>query len=126
MSFELLWEPKGVVIRFYGTVGMFDPEQATAAYTRDIRFDELKFVIADYSGISGCEALPKDIEAVGAMDIGAMRTNPLMRKAVVTTSPEVIAMAEHHQEALGVQMPTRIFPTMAEARAWLHSSAKNY
>ena len=95
------------------------PQDATAAYEGDSRFDALRFVIADYTAITGCNAKPSDIEMVGAMGFGARRSNHRIRKAVVTTSPDVMAMAEHCRIALGSPVPTQTFATMAEARAWL-------
>ena len=119
MSFELRWEPRGVVIQFAGIVTPRDPQDATTAYEGDIRFGDLRFVIADYSAIAGCAATPSDMEMVGAMNYGASKSNPRIRKAVVTTSPEVIALAEHYRKALGSPILTRVFATMADARAWL-------
>jgi hypothetical protein len=119
MSFELFWEPKGLVIKFSGVVDVLDPLAATAAFAGDSRFDDLRYVIADYSAISGCNAGPGDMEMVGAMDIGGLQTNPRIQKAVVTTSPEVTAMARHYREVLLEPVPTMVFSTMQEARAWL-------
>ena len=119
MSFELFWEPRGVVLRFAGVVLPSDPREATVAYEGDVRFGDLRFVIADYSAIAGCAARPSDMEMVGATNFGASKSNPRIRKAVVTTSPEVIAMAEHYRKVLRSPVPTQVFATMADARAWL-------
>jgi hypothetical protein len=122
MSFELFWEPKGVVIRFSGEVVRSDAQKATAVYEGDSRFDELEFVIADYCAIFACAAGPSDLELVGAMDSGAMRPNPRIRKAIVTTLPEMIAMAEPYRRVLQSPVPTETFSTRADARAWLRRS----
>jgi hypothetical protein len=122
MSFALFWEPEGVVIRFSGVVERTDPKLATVTYEGDPRFDDLAFVIADYSAIAGCIAAPGDMEIVAAMELGAAHTNPTIRKAVVATWPEVIALARHHQRVLQPSVPTEIFATMEEARAWLRRS----
>ncbi len=119
MSFELCWERKGAVIRFSGVVSGRDALDATTAYEADIRFDSLRFVIADYTAISACKAVPRDIEMVAAMDFGSRQTNARIRKAVVTTSAEVKAMAQHYQSNLESPMPVAVFATMQDARAWL-------
>jgi len=87
--------------------------------TGDIRFDHLKFVIADYSRITSCVANPSEIEAVWVLDYGAKRSNLDVRKAVVTTNARVIDLADFYVERLGGAFPVRIFPTQVEARRWL-------
>jgi hypothetical protein len=80
----------------------------------------LTFVIADYTAIDFCIAKPADIEMVAALDIGATLSNPRLHKAVVATAPAVIAMAEHYQRFYLSPIPTEVFSTMADARAWLN------
>jgi len=76
VSLELRWEPRVVVIRFAGVVSPRDPQDATAAYEGDIRFGDLRFVIADYSAIAGCAASPGDMEMVAATNVGAAKSKP--------------------------------------------------
>ena len=119
MAYALNWESDGVVIEFRGLVSIRDLEQATVGYEADSRFDDLHWVIADYSGIDGCDAHPAEIESVWVMDFGARRSNPRVRKVVVTTRPEVLAMASHYASHLGGAFEVKSVATRAEARAWL-------
>ncbi len=121
MSYELVWEPHGVVLNFSGQLVPNDPLNATADYEGDSRFDELLYVIADYTQITGCDARPDDIENVWAIDWAAKHSNPKIRKAVVTTSTAVIKMADHYRNNLGAAYPVEIFATRADARAWLNA-----
>lgn len=119
MPYKLVWELRGVVVEFSGDVSMRDMQKAAEQYTGDIRFDHLKFVIADYSRITSCVANPSEIEAVWVLDYGAKRSNLDVRKAVVTTNARVIDLADFYVERLGGAFPVKIFPTQVEARSWL-------
>ena len=78
MSYEIIWEPDGVIKRFFGYV-----------------------------------------DEIAAIDWGASLSNRKIRIAMVATHPEVVALAGHYARSTMNVYPTRIFPTMAEGRAWL-------
>lgn len=119
MPYRLAWEPRGVVLHFFGQISGKDPEQATIEYQCDIRFDNLLYVIADYSQIEGCHAKPADIEDVWVRDAGERLSNPEIVKAVVATSPEVIAMANEYKTVGSLVFPVKVFSTMTEAIEWV-------
>jgi hypothetical protein len=121
MPFTLLWEPKGVVIEFSGRVSIVDIKGAAEEYSGDRRFDELDFIIADYSQVSSCAARPAEIEDVWIVDYGAKRSNPKVRKAVVATNTEVIALADFYVHRLGDAFTLQVFSTLVEARIWVSS-----
>lgn len=123
MGYKLAWEPRGVVIRFFGQISINDLKKATIEYGSDARFDNLLHVIADYSQIAGCITRPADIEDIWAQDTGAKFSNPKIKKAIVTTSPEVIKLATYYKKELGSAFPVEIFTTEVDARAWLNSNA---
>lgn len=120
MTYSLAWEPLGVVIDFTGHLSIQDMLNATVAYAQDSRFDRLRYVIEDYTQISGCCATPEDIEAVWALDFGAQRSNRFIRKAMVTTSLDIVNLAHYYQHQLGPAFPLTVCSTQAGARAWLH------
>ncbi len=121
MSFEMEWEQRGVVIRFFGVVTIRDIFSASNAYQGDGRFDGITYVLADYSKITDCDAEPQEIDIVWAVDKGAAYTNPNIRKAIVATNPKVKALRERYQSALyhDSAYPTRVFTSEEAARAWL-------
>jgi len=71
MGYTLSWEPRGVVLRFSSRVTIRDILSASNTYQGDSRYDELSYVIADYSQITGCDASPTHIDDVWAVDYGA-------------------------------------------------------
>jgi hypothetical protein len=110
-----------VILRFAGWVSIRDILNATIEYEQDDRFDDLLHVIADYTQIEGCRADAIDIDDVWAVDMGAMASNKRIRKAIVTTTPEVIALVGRYCDAPDQAFPTRVFSTVADARAWLNA-----
>jgi hypothetical protein len=119
MGYTLSWEPRGVVLRFAGRVTISDILSASNAYQGNRWYDELLYVIADYSQITDCDARPTDIDDVWAVDYGAKRSNNKIKKAIVTTSPEVVALARRYAAAPDPAFPVKVFAKEADARAWL-------
>ena len=119
MGYTLLWETRGVVLRFFGRITINDLLSASNAYEGDSRFDDLIYVIADYSQIDRCDAKPAEIENVWAVDYGAKMTNNKIKKAIVTTNPDIIAMARCYVAAPFPAFTIKVFATETDARAWL-------
>ena len=119
MSYDVFWEPRGVVKRFEGVVSSADMIRSVVETEADARFDSLRFVINDFRDVSQIEFGVQEVSEVATLDLGASRTNPAIRIAVVATLPEVIAMAEHYANSPLNVYPTRIFASMEAARAWV-------
>lgn len=122
MSYKLIWEPRGVVICFEGSITIRDLLQATAAYQSDHRFDLLRYVIANYSAIDDCEIQVEDIDDVWVADVGSKYTNPNIKKAIVSTNPTVSELRDRYQHLLGTAYPTKLFTSEKDARIWLGTS----
>lgn len=119
MSYEIIWEPCGVIKRFFGHVTSHDLLQSVVEIEMDARFDELRYCINDFLGITGISSSPQDVEEISVVDKGASLTNPRIKIAVVTTSPEVISLANEYANSSLNSYPTRIFSSLDEAGSWL-------
>jgi hypothetical protein len=124
MSYKLAWEAHGVVLHFSGQITIRDILNASVEYQKDRKFDDLLYVIADYSHIKACDAKPTEMDDLWAIDVGAKLSNGNIRKAIISSSPEVIALAKHYSKAPDPVFPVRIFATEADARAWLLTPAE--
>jgi hypothetical protein len=118
MSYEVLWEPRGAVKRFWGVVSSADMLRSVVETEADPRFDTLRYVINDFLAISHLTFSAEDVSEVATMDLGASRTNPAIKIAIVATMAELIAFAHQYADSDLNVYPTRIFATMGEARAW--------
>ncbi len=119
MSFELVWEPKGVVKRYFGRV---TGEEILAAGIRsqgDERFDQNRYAINDFLDCTEFVFDQKVLDEVAAVAGAAEISNPNIKIAIVATLPAVVAAT---MEYIGLPLqtyPTRLFATRAEARAWI-------
>ena len=124
MSYEIIWQPHGVVKRFFGHVTERDMVQSVIDTESDARFDSLRFVINDFRGVTGCSAGQSEVEEIVIIDKGASLTNPDIRIAVVASLPEIVALATQYAESPMNAYSTRIFASMEEAGAWLGLPSK--
>ena len=119
MSYEVHWEPQGAVKRFWGVVSSNDVIRSVIETEADARFDSLRFVINDFVAVSQITFDAHDVDDIAAMDLGASRTNPAIRIAIVAVTADVIALAHQYANSPLNVYPTKIFATMDEARAWV-------
>ncbi len=119
MSYELAWEPLGVMLSFSGRISFDDIHNATVDYQGDSRFDHIRYVIADLSRISGCDVASTDMDYLWAIDRAAKISNPRIRQAVIAAQPEVIALVTHYKTQGTCAFPTEVFTSLDDARCWL-------
>ena len=119
MGYELHWEDRGVVKRYFGQVSSEELLAPVVATEADKRFDTLRFVINDFLEAKGVAFTQADIDLIAAHDMGAAATNPNIKVAVVAAQPEVIDLVQRYMQVAVRAYPTSIFSTMAEARAWV-------
>lgn len=122
MSYEIVWARRGVIKRYFGHVTTYDLVQSVVEIENDARFDSLRYCINDFLGITGISSSPQDVEDISALDKGASFSNPRIRIAVVTTSPEIVALATEYANSALNSYPTKIFSSLDDANAWLADS----
>lgn len=119
MPYRIDWEPFGVVKTFFDTVTHDEIFSCLTTVEADPRFDELRFVINDFTAVGHYAAhSSEDAHEVAAIDRAASLTNPRIIIAIVATHPDMVALCEGYAQSPLNPYPTRIFDTMAAARAW--------
>lgn len=126
MGFELQWEHRGVVKRYFGQVSGAELIAPVVATEADERFDNLRYVINDFLDAKSVACTQAVIDEIASLDAGAAATNPNIRIAVVAVQPEVIEIVARYLKASAGAYPTRTFATMAEARAWAASPSPGW
>ncbi len=122
MSYELIWEPRGVIKRFWGHVSNDDILGAVNGVCGDARFDGLLYVFNDFTDVESQSVDKGTIESYAAERIGALLSNPRIISPFVASSASGLAIVETvTSPSLGTEHSWRIFPTRAEARQWLGS-----
>jgi len=125
MACEYIWEPEGVHKRFSGFVTSGEFIQSVEKTQRDFRFDDAKYVIDDFSGVSGQDISEDALTLIAAINYGAYASNPNCRIAYVTND---LAFADLINDTLAscdmVSYQVAVRPTLADARAWLDSQPR--
>ena len=120
MNYELIWEPKGVVKRFFGHLPSNELVDAGVEVETDARFGSLQYVINDFLACTGISVHPVVVDHIAVLDCAASHTNPNIRISIVATLPEIIAAANQYALSNLHPYPTRIFSTLEDARAWIN------
>lgn len=120
MGYRIIWEsPQGVVKRHFGQLTGAEVLAANTKIESDPRFDSLRYVINDFLDCTGVTVSAPEIEEIAAIDHSAALINRNIRIAIVATHPEVEAASKAYANDTLTAYTTRIFGTMADARAWL-------
>ena len=118
MGYEVIWERKGVVKRFFGHITSADMIKPVIATEADPRFDDLRYVINDFMDVSSVSVSPSTVDEISAVDSAAAMSNPNIRISVAATHPAVVALARQYADSPLNAYPTCIFPDLEQARAW--------
>ena len=116
MTCEITWEERGVYKRFSGRVSYSEYRRSQEQVLADPRTDSLRYIINDASALEGFAGTAEDAEEAAAFNYGSSLSNPLIRIAFVTRDLRLIAMIK--VASVISSYPIRVFPTLAEARAW--------
>ena len=123
MTVELVWETDELLVVKYS--GEVDGEQAYSSLVElggDIRFDRLRGIIGDGSGIIKNIANDHDIERMASATKALSKSNPNIRNAVimgpVDDAQTLIAYYQFLSEE--VEWEIEVFKTEYEARAWIN------
>ena len=123
MPHEISWEPHGVYIRFYGFVPFSELLDFFQSVAADPRFDDAWYYIDDYSGVASHAVRPEDVELIAGLEYAQMLSNPRMLRATVGASDDVRTLFDHYRETHERRDHLSMFPTLAEARAWIASKS---
>ena len=119
-SYEITWEARGVVKRHYGHLTARDLLGAARTVGSSQHFDQLRYIINDFSAVTSHEIDRSAIEEFASARIGAAFNNPWVLSPFVAPGEPGRWLAEHLlNPQLANRHPTRIFDSMAAARAWL-------
>ncbi len=124
MSYTLNWEADGVWVRYGGQSSIDEIAEVAKAIQGSARFDNLRFVLHDFSECNGISYALDLVEELAAVDCVACRSNPKLRVAVVADNPAVTALVEDYMSTGLNPAPMAIFHHIDEARAWLHGEGR--
>lgn len=120
VAVEYIWEPRGVVKRFVGVVTAQDFVASVEAVAADPRFDQLRFVLNDFTAAIPPTLEAHHFEAIAVIQLGAQQTNHGIRVLMVGPEAPLMPLTETIQSAHAPgSQPRGPFRFASEARAWL-------
>lgn len=119
MSHELIWEARGFVRHFHGTLQTSDLIDSVHEAHNDWRFDTCCYSFNDFLDVDAVALPAEEIETAAAQAIGASHSNPNMVMAVVTRDPRIVDSARLFQKPPFDVYPLRVFESRQTARAWI-------
>ena len=122
MAYEIVWEPDGVLVQFTAQVSAREFLNSATQIQGDSRFDEARYVINDFSAITGHELGEEVLTELSALQYGAYASHPNCRIVFVTADT---GLAEQVKRILMAPEMTsyevEVLPTVSDARDWLDS-----
>jgi hypothetical protein len=120
MPYRTVWEPEGVLWRFWGAATGQELLQSNLDIYGDSRFDDIRYEICDFLDVTTIDLDERDLRKVAHLDLAAAKTNPRIKVAVVTNRDLIKGYTNMYAAYVG-QSPweTQFFATMAEARDWI-------
>jgi hypothetical protein len=119
MPFELSWEHRGVVRRYFGDVTADERRRSFDLICADPRFETLRYSITDYLDVGQYEITDDNTAETAALHIAPLLTNPAVVVAAVAVDARIVAAIEHFIALKLITQPYRIFATVDAARAWI-------
>jgi hypothetical protein len=121
MPYRISWEHRGVYRQYLGDVTIAERRKSFDAIASDPRFDNLRYTITDYLDVGAYEITAEATMEIAALHTGPLATNPRIAMAAVVHRPDITAAITDFINHGFTTVPYRIFPTVAEARAWIGS-----
>ena len=127
MAYEILWEPEGIHKKYTGLVSGREMIESAQKIQSDRRFDEMRYVINDFSEISGHDLSVEAFLDLAASNYGAHASNPNCRIVFVTIDQGLTKMVEDTLMSPGLSSyQVVVKPTVSEARDWLERQPRQH
>ena len=120
MPYRLTWEPRGVYREYFGDITVAERRASFDAICGDKRFDDLRYAITNYLAVGAYEITGIATAEIAAFHIAPLVTNPEIVIAAVADRSDILAAIEDFKGYGFTAAPYRVFPTLVEARQWVH------
>ena len=128
MTCETIWENKGVLKRLSDHVSAEEFVRSVEAIQADPRFDDIRYVINDFSQVSSHELDADLLQELAAIQYGAQASNPQVRAVYVGLGGDPV-LAQLLQAILISSQPSiyrvTLFDTLPQARDWLQGEMRS-
>ncbi len=118
------WEQRGLHTRYVGLTPAAELLSSAQGLTSDMRYDDLKYIIGDWSESESSDIEPEDIQELVALIKALSITNPRIINAVILPKDSEQGQALTSFYVLlteDIAWPTKWFATIEDARDWIES-----
>jgi hypothetical protein len=128
MTCETIWENKGVLKRLSGHVSADEFVRSVEAIQADPRFDDIRYVINDFSQVSSHELDADLLQELAAIQYGAQASNPQVRAVYVGLAGDPVLTRLLQSILIGSKRSiyrVALFETLPQARDWLQGEMRS-
>ena len=118
MPCKMTWKDNELLWELSGNISADEFHQINLDHQGDPRWDDLRYLIADFRNVISIDVPEEELIVIQAMDKAAAKSNPYLKIASVANSDETRKLADFY----GTDTPWKygVFETFAEARSWLN------
>jgi hypothetical protein len=127
MAYDISWEPNGVHKRLRGVVSAEEFLETVEAVQRDPRFLGMRYLINDFTEVTGHGLTGEVLAELAALKYGAHATNPRCRVLFVTQDEKLVRLVHRHLvDGRMVGYVILIARTLEEARRRLETQPATF
>ena len=120
MPYENYWDEKGLHRKFTGNICGKEILDSNLSIQGDARFDEIKYVLNDFSLINKFKLTEHDINIISTIDNVAAISKKSLKIAIVTTDTELLKWAKLYLEMMqGSPYIAGVFDSYNDAHNWV-------
>jgi hypothetical protein len=121
MAHTITWKDKGIIWAYTGTLTGPELLESNFKIFGDERFDDLRYQIADLTGVEKFDFNAKHMRKIAHLDMAASQTNPRIKVAIVTTSEIGVELTRVYEKYTSEKSSwdTGIFANLKDAETWL-------
>ena len=124
MPYKNNWEESGLYRKFSGEISGREVLGSNLSIQGDCRYDEIKYVINDFTQIEKYDVCDTDIQLLANVDNVAAISKPNLKIAMVATLESLNDWTHKYCEKMqGSSYVCRVFGTIEDAYAWVSQPA---
>ncbi|MCW8982437.1 MAG: hypothetical protein OQK13_00170 [Gammaproteobacteria bacterium] len=121
------WKESGLIRTFIGEITGTEIIESNFEIHGDLRFDEIDYVINDFSNIDSCIISEDELRILSISDEVATHANKHIKIAIIANRDEIIELAKAYCELFDQAIyDTEIFSSIDEGQAWVNALTTKY
>lgn len=120
MSHLNIWEKKGLYRKFENKINGEEVLTSNLTIQGDSRFDDIRYVINDFTQIIDFEVSSTDINVIAATDNAASISNPNIKIAIVSSHEPLLTWIKHYCGIMkDAPFDCKIFDNINDTYKWV-------